>query len=160
MAQICLRRSWQILSPQQKFARLFAATTPGPAAYSAVQVKAITIRVFSGSAAKVNRFGEKKPYPDRSDLYLDRDARQQLGLPERGWEFMPVLIRPALWRALASRALFYGLTVLLGIGAVFQVLQAFEPRWQSYTDGIIALEVSLVITVALSVIDLRSRFRY
>jgi hypothetical protein len=160
MAQICLRRSWQILSPQQRFARLFAATTPGPAAYSAVQVKAITIRVFSGSAAEVNRFGEKKPYPDRSDLYLDRDARQQLGLPERGWEFMPVLIRPALWRALASRALFYGLTVLLGIGAVFQVLQAFEPRWQSYTDGIIALAVSLVITVALSVIDLRSRFRY
>jgi hypothetical protein len=48
----------------------------------------------------------------------------------------------------------------IGIGAAFQVLQAFEPRWQSYTDGIIALAVSLVITVALSVIDLRSRFRY
>jgi gamma-glutamylcyclotransferase (GGCT)/AIG2-like uncharacterized protein YtfP len=142
------------------FARLYAAATPADNADPVAEVKAITIRVFSGSATEIARAGAQTPYPDRSDVYLDQDARRQLGFPDRGWERTPVLIRPALWRALAARTLFYGLTVLLGIGAVFQILQAFAPRWGSHVDALVALILSLIITIGLSVVDLRSRFRY
>jgi gamma-glutamylcyclotransferase (GGCT)/AIG2-like uncharacterized protein YtfP len=143
-----------------EFARLFAVAHPSEKDDDAVDVTALTIRIFSGSATEVERSSKKSPYPDRSEVYLDKDARQQLGFPELDWELTPVLIRPALWRALAARALFYGLTVLLGIGAVFQVLQAFEPHWNSYVDAGVALAISAAITIALSIVDLRSRFRY
>jgi gamma-glutamylcyclotransferase len=142
-----------------EFARVFATKASSNVATS-VEVKAITVRVFSGSASEVTRFAKKIPYPDRSEVYLDRDARQELGFPERGWVRTPVLIMPALSRALASRALFYGLTVLLGIGALFQVLQAFAPHWPPYVDAVVALALSFAITIVLSFIDLRSRFRY
>ena len=141
------------------FARLYAAAGLAGQA-GQVEVKAITIRVFSGSATEIARAGQQTPYPDRSEIHLDRDARQQLGFADRDWEGTPVLIRPAMWQALAARALFYGLTVLLGIGAVFQILQAFAPHWGSLIDAGVALAVSLVITVSLSVVDLVSRFRY
>lgn len=142
------------------FARLYAAAAPADKADPVAEIKAITIRVFSGSATEIARAGAQAPYPDRSDVYLDQDARRQLGFADRGWERTPVLIRPALWRALGARALFYGLTVLLGIGAVFQILQAFAPHWGSHVDALVALILSLIITVGLSVVDLRSRFRY
>jgi AIG2-like family len=142
------------------FARLYAAAAPVDNAVLVAEVKAITIRVFSGSATEIARAGSQIPYPDRSDVYLDKDTRRQLGFPDRDWERTPVLIRPALWRALGARALFYGLTVLLGIGAVFQMLQAFAPHWGSVADALVALILSLIITMGLSVVDLRSRFRY
>ena len=142
------------------FARLYAAAAPAGNAGPVAEVKAITIRVFSGSATDIARAGSQIPYPGRSDVHLDRDARRQLGFPDKNWEGTPVLIRPALWRALGARALFYGLTVLLGIGAVFQILQAFAPHWGSLVDALASLILSLIITVGLSVVDLRSRFRY
>lgn len=142
------------------FARLYAAAAPADNGDPVAEVKAITIRVFSGSATEIARAGAQTPYPGRSDVHLDQDARRQLGFPDRDWERTPVLIRPALWRALGDRALFYGLTVLLGIGAVFQILQAFAPHWGSHIDALAALVFSLLITMGLSVVDLRSRFRY
>ena len=142
------------------FARLYAAAAKADNADPVAEVKAITIRVFSGSATEIARAGAQIPYPGRSDVHLDQDARRQLGFPDRGWEGTPVLIRPALWRALGARALFYGLTVLLGIGAVFQILQAFAPHWGAHIDALVALILSLIVTIGLSVVDLRSRFRY
>jgi hypothetical protein len=66
------------------------------------------------------------------------DGRQKLGFPNHAWQETPVLVRPALGRALAGRALFYGLTVLLGIGAVFQILQAFAPHLNSYANAAVS----------------------
>lgn len=142
-----------------EFARLFVASTPEKDDICTT-VRAISIRVYSGSATEVTRVTGKVPYPDRSEVYLSEDERRSLKLPESGWTGTPVLIRPALWPALSSRAIFYGLTALLGIGALFQLLQAFEPRWPSYIHAGVALAASALVTVTMSVIDLRSRFRY
>lgn len=43
-----------------------------------------------------------------------------------------------------NRVVFYGVTVLLGIGAFFQILQSFASRWPSYIDALIALLTSAV----------------
>lgn len=59
-----------------------------------------------------------------------------------------------------NRVVFYGVTVLLGIGAFFQILQSFASRWPSYIDALIALLTSAALTVGVAIIDLRSRFRY
>jgi hypothetical protein len=123
-------------------------------------IKALSIRVFSGSASEVTRESGKAPYPSRSEFYLDKDGRLQLGLPESDWQGTPILIRPALWRALSSRAIFYGLTALLGIGAIFQLLQSFAPRWDSYLAAGVALAASAAVTIGVSIVDLRSRFHY
>jgi len=142
-----------------EFARLFVAATLNQDD-SQANIKAISIRVFSGSASEVTRESGKAPYPNRSEFYLDRDGRIQLGLPETGWHGIPILIRPALWQALSTRAIFYGLTALLGIGAIFQLLQAFAPQWNSYIQAAAALAASAALTITVSIIDLRSRFRY
>jgi gamma-glutamylcyclotransferase (GGCT)/AIG2-like uncharacterized protein YtfP len=142
-----------------EFIRLFAATLDITEDATAAKAKAITIRVFTGSADEITR-SEQEKYPDRAKLYLDMDVRQQLGLPDHDWQGTPVLVRPALGRAFASRALFYGLTILLGIGAVFQILQAFAPQLESYANAAISLVASGAITLWLSIVDLRSRFRY
>jgi cation transport regulator ChaC len=142
-----------------EFARLFVAATLNQND-SMADIKALSIRVFSGSASEVTRESGNVPYPNRAEFYLDQDGRRQLGLPERGWQGTPILIRPALWQALSSRAIFYGLTALLGIGAFFQLLKAFAPHWNSYIDAAAALAASTALTITVSIIDLRSRFRY
>jgi len=143
-----------------EFGRLSVASAPKNDDVSAVTVRAVSIRVYSGSANEVTRITGKAPYPERSEVYLGEDERRDLGLPEHGWLGTPVLIRPALWRALSNRAIFYGLTALLGIGAFFQLLQAFWPHWHSYIHAGVALAASALLTVGMSLVDLRSRFRY
>jgi hypothetical protein len=142
-----------------EFARLFVAATLTHDD-SAADIKALSIRVFSGSASEVTRESGKAPYPSRSEFYLDKDGRHQLGLPETGWQGTPILIRPALWQALSGRAIFYGLAALLGIGAIFQLLQSFAPHWKPYIAAAVALAASAAVTIGVSIIDLRSRFRY
>src|SRR6201996_8506462 len=78
-----------------EFARLFAAPPSAEEIGASATVQALTIRVFSGSAATIIRNNEEMNYPDRSELYLDKDTRRLLGLPQQGWERSPVLVRPA-----------------------------------------------------------------
>jgi gamma-glutamylcyclotransferase (GGCT)/AIG2-like uncharacterized protein YtfP len=150
----------KILGLQEgEFIRLFAATPTIADDAKSAKTKALTIRVFTGSADEITR-SKQEVYPDQAKLYLDMDGRQKLGFPNHAWQETPVLVRPALGRALAGRALFYGLTVLLGIGAVFQILQAFAPHMNSYANAAVSLAASGTITLWLSAVDLRSRFRY
>ena len=139
------------------YARLFVAA--GSCA-STSAVNAVSIRVYSGSATNVVRESGKTAYPCHTGIYLDKDTRTQLHLPDRLWSGTPVLVRPALWKALMNRVVFYGVTVLLGIGAFFQILQSFASLWPSYVDALMALFASAVLTVGVAVVDLRSRFRY
>jgi cation transport regulator ChaC len=123
-------------------------------------IAAVSMRVFSGSAAAVTKLSGKSPYPERGKVYIDADGRSRLGIPDADWLGTPLLIRPALWKALASRVIYYGLTALLGIGAFLELLQAFEPHLPLIIDAILSLVASGVVTVAVSITDLRSRFRY
>lgn len=150
----------KILGLQEgEYIRLFAATPTIAEDARAAKTEALTIRVFTGSSDEITR-SKQEEYPDRAKLYLDMNARQRIGFPNHDWQETPVLVRPALGRALAVRALFYGLTILLGVGAVFQILQAFAPHWNSYAYAAVSLGASGAITLSLSVVDLRSRFRY
>jgi hypothetical protein len=142
------------------FVRIFTVVSNSSALGSSFKVNALTTRVFTGSATEVARGSTPVSYPDQAELYLDKDARMRLGFPERGWAGTPAFVRPALWRALASRIAFYGLTVLLGITALIQLLQAYGGHLGPAVNASIALAVSLLITFTVSVIDLRARFRY
>jgi len=142
------------------YVRLYAASAPCDDELRPVEVRSLTVRVFSGSASSIGGETSGRVYPDRSELYLDSDGRQRLGLPQSGWTGTPVLVRPAIWRALAGRAVFYGLTALLGIGAMFQLLHAFAPQWSLHADALIALAATMTLTFILSVVDLRARLRY
>ena len=121
------------------FARLYAAAAPAGNAGRVAEVKAITVRVFSGSATDIARAGwTSRTQVDQTCIWIETRGGNLVSRTRTG-EGTPVLIRPALWRAPRARALFYGLTVLLGIGAVFQILQAFAPHWGSLVDALASL---------------------
>lgn len=141
------------------YARLYVAAVPDCGDVAA-RVNAVSIRVFSGSASHMVRESGITAYPDHSELYLDRDTRLRLRLPESLWSGTPVLVRPALWKAILNRVVFYGVTVLLGIGAFFQLIQSLAPGWSSDIDALIALLASAMVTIGVAIIDLRSRFRH
>jgi cation transport regulator ChaC len=141
------------------YARLYVVAPPD-CGDRAARVNAVSMRVFSGSASHVVRESGVTVYPDHSELYLDRDTRLQLRLPDSLWSGTPVLVRPALWKALLNRVVFYGVTVLLGIGAFFQLIQSLAPGWSSDIDALIALLASAMVTIGVAIIDLRSRFRH
>ncbi len=166
-----------------EFAQLFVPTVTDST--GSAEVKRISLRVFSGSATEVTRQGAKFPYPDRWEVYFDFDARRRLGLrhdklkssPEedwneglirgeervrrtRSWVGTPVLVRPAIGRAMANRALFYGVTALLGIDAFIQLLRAFMPKLSSPVSAGVALVAAALVTIAVSALELHARLRY
>jgi gamma-glutamylcyclotransferase len=141
------------------YLRLYVALS-SKAGDSPAEVHSTSLRVFSGIGTSVERPTGPAPYPIPTEVYVDEDGRQQLKLPGGGWVGRPILVRPDLWRAMSNRVLFYGVTVLLGISAFFQLLQAFFPQLSLLLQGIVSLAVSVVVTVALAVLDLRASLHY
>lgn len=132
-----------------------------------LRVKATTLRVFAGIGPYVERAGMKVDYPQPSEIYIDEDGRQALGLesiraetPVKEWLNTPILVRPALWQAFLSRSIFYGITVFLGIGAISFLLDHIFHHLGGWLLAVVSLVVALVATWILSLIDLRGRLRY
>lgn len=127
-----------------------------------LRVKAATLRVFAGIGPYVERAGVKVDYPQSSEIYIDQDGRQALGLdtPAKEWLNTPILVRPALRQAFLSRSIFYGITVFLGIDAISFLLDHIFPRLDEWLLAVVSLIVALVATGILSLLDLRGRLRY
>jgi hypothetical protein len=129
-------------------------------------MRKLTLRVFGGSTGQIiagdipdvaDRI-EEYPQPDK--IYLDADARRTLGLAVTNSEY-PVLVRPNVARLFASRALFYGITLVLGVSTILQVIRSFGVATKSPgAQATIALASALALTFLLTLLDLRGRLQY
>jgi hypothetical protein len=95
--------------------------------------------------------------PDLTDAFIDRDAREHLGI-DRAW---PVLVRRDSRSAMAREVQEFGIALLASLlaieGAVEPLLEELDVSalWR----GPIVLLVALVLAVALVVLRLRSDLR-
>ncbi len=81
-------------------------------------------RVYSGVPDSIPRDGKKIKYPQPTEFYLDLDGRIALHL-EAEQQGYPIIVRPSVVRIIRKRAIFYGLTLLLGIDAINSLLAPF-----------------------------------
>ncbi|MGH2918233.1 MAG: gamma-glutamylcyclotransferase family protein [Solirubrobacteraceae bacterium] len=115
-------------------------------------VNGLARRVFSGSADKVTRDGADTDYPKINEIYLDQDARAQLGIDDRGY---PVTVGPDVGRLFASRLAVYGVTLFLGALAL---REAFKEGLSAI--GLATIVLAVLFTFVLVLVDIRSRVRY
>lgn len=119
-------------------------------------------RVFAGTPATLHGPSIKKVgYPEPHKFYIDLDGRLALGL-SRDDQAMPVLISADTTRLFLSRVLHYGATLLVGLLAIYPLLQTacaalkLSPLW-----GVVGtITLAYAITVAITLVDLRSRVQY
>jgi AIG2-like family len=150
-----------------EYVRIYAVAatgknTPAGAVVKKLHVEAITLRVFAGIGPYVERAGVKVPYPQSSEIYIDQDGRQALGLetPVEAWLDTPILVRPALRQAFLGRSIFYGITVFVGIDAFAFLLDHFFDHLGGWLLALVSVVAAFVVTGILSFFDLRGRLRY
>lgn len=120
----------------------------------AYRLTRISRRVRCGSAPTINRGGSQIEYPRIDELYLDRDAREELEIPERH----PALVEPDIARLFSSRLLLYGVTLFLAMAALANPLGKLG---LSDTESVIAaFGIAIAATVLLIFYDIRGRVRY
>lgn len=108
-------------------------------------VQTCTRRVFGGSEVRVHRRGGGDDYPKATEIYLDRDARAELGITE----YDPVTIYADVGSLFASRLVVYGVTLFLAALA----LNVYFP--EGLTIGL-----AMLVTFVLIAIDIRSHIHY
>lgn len=121
----------------------------------------ISRRVFSGETSILRGKDQIKDYPKPDEFYLDLDGRLALGLGRDDIE-IPILISPDIRRLFTSRILYYGITLFLGLLALFPIIQQIVNalRLPTWIESIGSLSLALVITVMLTWLDLREKVQY
>jgi gamma-glutamylcyclotransferase len=124
--------------------------------------KEIGIRVFSGTTAMLGMGTiSQREYPKADEVYVDNDTRLELGLPQDSIGY-PLQIIPNIPRLFMDRLVFYGITLFLGTEAILRLAEAASSfiKLSVRVQTIGAIIVAVVTTIALAVIDLRSKLRY
>jgi gamma-glutamylcyclotransferase (GGCT)/AIG2-like uncharacterized protein YtfP len=121
-------------------------------------LRLLSRRVFGGSAPTVQRGGKPMSYPDVAEAYLDSDGRRRLGVEEGD----PVMVQPDVLRLVASRLLFYGVTLFLSGAALVTPFVLLGKRLDiaGATAASVALGLALVLTILLVLLDIRGRVHY
>jgi gamma-glutamylcyclotransferase len=130
--------------------RIWSVVSEG-ATYS---LRHTSLRVFGGSAPTINRSGEQIDYPRADEVYMDRDGRNMLAIPER----YPALVEPDVTRLFSSRLLLYGVTLFLGVAALADPLNTLA--FGDTESVVVAFGVALIATILLVLYDIRGRVRY
>jgi len=128
------------------------------------QTKECTLRVFGGSTKKINRMNEEIDYPGMGEIYLDLDGRKLLGIPKDDVG-VPAVIFPSIRKLFVSRLLYYGITLFIGIVAVWTVIDEIVSIFSA--SSIISV-ISLFITILLAILitlffiryDIRGKIQY
>ena len=125
-------------------------------------IRTLVRRVYAGSQAHLHKVNnEEVPYPDQVSLYVDLDGRKAMGLDIDAFG-VGALVRPSTRKLLAANFIRYGITLGVGVLALFPVIQALkEPLgFGDVTAAVATLLLACALTVLSAIVDLRSRFRY
>ena len=125
------------------------------------RIHRVTLRAFSGTAS--SRAQQRPDYPSVHEVYLDEEARGELGLPSkppRAYLGYPLLVLPSVPQLLAKRAIPYGVTLFLGVSSIMAILEALVPGASRWICAVMAIAISGVFTFGLAVADLRGRLHY
>ena len=103
--------------------------------------------------------GTGTDYPSMERIYLDEQSRDDLLIArDRPYLGMPLLVRPSNWRAIQSRLVLYGITVLVGISAFTDIVGRLS-GWSSTLVAVVALALAGIVTVGLALFDLRAKLQ-
>jgi hypothetical protein len=69
-------------------------------------------------------------------------------------------VQPSIWHAFRSRVAVYGLTLLLAVYSITQLLQYVASAIKPVLGFIITLFIAVIITLLLAVSDLRNKLKY
>ena len=117
------------------------------------QVRRITLRCSKAGT------GTGPDYPSMERIYLDEQSRDELLIDrDRPHLGMPLLVRPSNWRAIQSRLVLYGITVLLGISAFTDIVGRLT-GWSNRSVAVAALTLAGIVTVGLALFDLRAKMQ-
>lgn len=116
------------------------------------QIREITLRVFSGISSFI---GNNEEYPDVRKIYLDKDSRRKLDIEAD----RSIVVSADPWKMFTSRLLYYGVTLFLGVNALAPVIQAAFNLSGALSFGL-TLFLSAMITLVLSVFDIRGKIQY
>jgi hypothetical protein len=128
-----------------------------PVEGSEATVQQITRRAFpAGDNAGSAPSGT---YPDLDRIYIDAQDRSALGIDTPASEYLgsPLLVRPSVKKAIQARSVAYGLTMLLGVTTLSQILQLFDPHLSSVVTIIVALTMAAALTGLIATFDVRSK---
>lgn len=120
--------------------------------------KTVRLRVYTSES----RHSQTRPYPEIDYVYIDRECRDELGLSRNAGSFLnwPVLVRPSVTHLLRRRVAVYGITFLLGIASLGQVLGLLAPNLTNMQRGVTAVVCAIVATAFVALIDVRAKIRY
>lgn len=132
------------------FVRLQVASTnssePG-----AFELRARSFRAYPGLESEVRRGNEFIAYPQVTEIYVDAYGRASLGLG-RNDQGTVVLVTANVKRLFLSRSVFYGGTLFLSLAA--------SQTLADFVGVVTALIAAVVITLLVTLFDLRSRVQY
>jgi hypothetical protein len=96
-------------------------------------------------------------YPNLERVYLDEQCRYKLGIMS-GEPYIgtPLLVKPNVRRAAASRVVIYGVTVLLGTSTFTDLLSRLT-NLRGAAVALAALAVAFSLTTLLAYLDLRAK---
>lgn len=117
-----------------------------------------TLRGFSGTERKIKKEKRRITYPKKSKIYIDLDGRLKLRIP-KNFIGTPIVISANVWRLFASRLLYYGITLFLGMVALTPLVQEIIGLSQKSSFAM-ALLFSVVITILLCIFDVRGKVQY
>jgi hypothetical protein len=123
------------------------------------RVRKASFRVYCGTVGKVREGSPtEEDYPLPTKVYLDADGVRRLGIPDGGRNY-PILIYADVVRLLAGRTLFYGVTFLLGIQAILEILRGLNAlsAYQEWVQTCVALVAATVLTLAVAFVDIRGK---
>jgi len=100
-------------------------------------------------------------YPDLARIYLDKACRARLGITGHASEYLgiPILVRPSVLKAIQSRVVAYGITVLLGASTFVELAGRLFPHAGNIGVAVIGLGVAIGLTFVLAFLDLRAKLR-
>lgn len=132
-------------------------TTPGDR--EGRTIRSLNRRVLPGSADEVHRRGDMCAYPAPGEIYLDLDARNQLGISDEGY---PAWVTAHARRLVLRRIVVYGLTLFLALAGLSGPLGDIGASLGVTAAGtaVATLALAVLVTLAVVVFDLRSKVHY